>query len=145
MQSFGTFGVATPANNVGGDTRPYYTNHRDIIQIVPASLPYNWTLRRADGSVADDVSRIEAHLFDTYMSSSYDLRASLLLGIKQQLSALESPSPSCDSLDYRKQFVRLVAGTYLGSCDGSENYHPVAVSPEGIVALPDRSVDVTLT
>jgi len=93
MESFGIFGVATPANNVGGEGGPYLTNHRDVILFVPSSLSSNWTLRNtADNSIADDRGRVLAHSFvDTYMSGSFDVRPALLDGIKQGLNSLQDP------------------------------------------------------
>jgi len=111
MQSFAIFGVAVPSNNVGGNSGPYYTNHQDFIQYVPAALPQNWTLQRSNGTSADDVGLIQAHLFnDTYMSTDFDIRPALLLGIKTQINSLQSPSPSCD--DYWRHQIAFFQGSY---------------------------------
>lgn len=93
MESFGIFGVATPANNIGGNNAPYLTNHRDVILLVPGSLPSNWTLRHTnDGRVADDRERAAAHGFnETYLSPAYNIRPELIAGIKQRLSGLQDP------------------------------------------------------
>jgi len=93
MDSFGIFGVATPANQVGGKPTPYLTNHLDIITSVPSSLPANWTLRRADsGKIVDHIGSIRAHSFSgTYLSPYYDSRPEIVKGIKQQLSQLKDP------------------------------------------------------
>ena len=58
------FGVAVPADNIGGSSGPYLTNHRDFIQKVPRSLPSNWKLHHSDKTVADDLGPIQAHLFN---------------------------------------------------------------------------------
>jgi hypothetical protein len=64
MSSFARFGVAVPADNIGGGSGPYLTNHRDFIQKVPRSLPPNWKLHHSDKTVADDLGPIQAHLFN---------------------------------------------------------------------------------
>jgi hypothetical protein len=143
MQSFGIFGVAVPADNVGGSTGPYYTNHRDFILTVPGSLPANWTLKRADGSSADNVGPIDAHLFNpTYISSDFDIKPVLLAGITAQLAALQS-SPAtgggCDDY-YRKHFISLVAGNYKGVC-GKEIVEDFVISSSGLFSAPRTSVD----
>ena len=91
MESFGIFGVATPANNVGGANGPYLTNHRDIILLVPGSLDSNWTLHNAgDGSVADDRGRVLAHSFvDTYMSDAFDIHTAVIEDIQLTLDTLQ--------------------------------------------------------
>ncbi|MDM8561652.1 hypothetical protein [Candidatus Parabeggiatoa sp. HSG14] len=93
MEGFGLFGVATPANNVGGKKTPYLTNHLDIITSVPGSLPSNWTLRRADnGRVIDFMGSVPAHDFkETYLSPHYNIRSEMINGIKQELSKLKEP------------------------------------------------------
>ena len=93
MESFGIFGVATPANQVGSKRMPYLTNHLDIITLVPSSLPPNWTLRRADnGRVVDHLGSVPAHSFhEIYLSPHYDIRPEVIKGIKQELSKLQDP------------------------------------------------------
>jgi hypothetical protein len=123
MQNFAIFGVAVPADNVGGAPGPYYTNHRDFIyQVVPGSLPANWTLKRADGSSADNLGALDAHFFNpTYLSLDYDIRPALLTGIQSQLSALQAATAggSCNDANnnYRKHFLSLVAGSYASACN----------------------------
>jgi hypothetical protein len=93
MGSFAIFGVATPANNVGGAPTPYLTNHRDMILFVPGSLASNWTLRNVSNSAAaDDRGRVIAHSFvDTYMNPNFDISPAVINGIKLQLSGLQDP------------------------------------------------------
>jgi hypothetical protein len=141
MQSFATFGVAVPANNVGGSSSPYYTNHRDIIQYVPGALSPNWTLQRSNGTSADDVGLVQAHLFnDTYISSDFDVRPALLIGIKGQIGGAATPTPSCD--DYRKYFLAPLAGTYPGTCNGSKT--AASISAEAVALFPNGPVDMSL-
>jgi len=93
MSSFGIFGVATPANHVGGKKTPYLTNHLDIITSVPGSLPANWTLRRAEsGQIVDNIGSVPAnHFVETYLSPHYDIRSEMVNGIRQKLSQLQAP------------------------------------------------------
>ena len=112
MKSFSIFGVAVPANNVGGANGPYYTNHRDIILNVPTSLPYNWALHRSNGTIADDVSRLDAHYFNqTYMSDDFDIKPALVIGVKGLLAAAPAPTPVCTDT-YQRHMVSLFAGNY---------------------------------
>ncbi len=92
MEAFGIFGLATPANQVGGNGA-YLTNHLDIITSVPSSLQANWTLRRADsGKIVDHIGSIPAHNFTgTYLSPYYDVRPEVVMLIKQELSKLKDP------------------------------------------------------
>jgi len=92
MESFGIFGVATPANHVGG-SGTYLTNHLDIITSVPSSSPANWALHRIDsGKIVDNIGSISAHSFsDTYLSPYYDIRPEVVRGIKQELGKLKEP------------------------------------------------------
>lgn len=93
MTSFGIFGVATPANNVGGANAPYLTNHRDFIRHIPEALKDNWKLHRTeDNSLADDLGEIKAHYFlDTYLSEDFDIRPALVDRIRQKLGTLQDP------------------------------------------------------
>jgi hypothetical protein len=93
MGSFAIFGVATPANNVGGSPTPYFTNHRDMILFVPGSLASNWTLRNvSNNAAADDRGRVITHSFvDTYMNPNFDISPAVINGIKLQLSGLQDP------------------------------------------------------
>ena len=93
MGSFGIFGVATPANNVGGANSPYLTNHRDIILLIPGSLSSNWDLKYAvDGSLAEDHGRVLAHNFvNTYMSLDFDILPAIIEGVQLKLGALQDP------------------------------------------------------
>lgn len=112
MKSFSIFGVAVPANNVGGANGPYYTNHRDIILNVPTSMPYNWALHHANGAIADDVPRLDAHYFNqTYMSDDFDIKPALVIGIKGLLAAAPAPTPVCTDT-YQRHMVSLFAGDY---------------------------------
>jgi hypothetical protein len=92
MKAFGIFGVATPANYVGGKGT-HLTNHLDIITSIPGSLPANWSLRRVDsGKLVDNIGSIPAHSFnDTYLSPYYDIRPKVVRKIKQELSKLKEP------------------------------------------------------
>ena len=142
MRAFGIVAVATPANNVGGAAGPYFTNHRDIISFVPASLPSNWTLRDATGSLADSRDRVAAHSFvDTYMSAAYNVRDPLVLGIRAGLAALQDPQPVCDN--YRKQFIGLLAGTYLGHCNALTSASSVTIDRNAQVSFPNGAVDLS--
>ena len=146
MHSFSIFAVATPANNVGGDNAPYFTNHRDVILLVPGAMPTNWTLHDAAGSVMSNLERVQAHSFvDTYMSSDYDIKPALMIGIKGQLNSLKDPVPICEN--YRKHFIGLLAGSYVGLCNGApdsasidDNAH--ASFPNGVVDLSGSNVAV---
>ncbi len=117
MASFQIFGVAVPANNVGGATGPYLTNDRDFIySAVPGAISSNWVLRRADGTSAQDVSRITAHFFNgTYISPDFDTRPVLLLGIKAQMDAAQKPQADCST--YRPQILSMVKGNYNQTCN----------------------------
>jgi hypothetical protein len=140
MRSFSIYGVAVPANNVGGSNAPYLTNHRDLIRFVPSALPSNWTLRRADGSAADDRGLVEAHSFvDTYMSSDFDIRAPLVIGIKGQITNTLQPALDCDN--YKKYFLGLMAGTYTGT--SNRVMCSVSVGTDGKVIFPSGSVDLS--
>lgn len=140
MQSFAIFGVAVPANNVGANSGPYYTNHRDMIQYVPGALSPNWTLQRSNGTSAEDVGLVQAHLFnDTYMSSDFDVRPALLIGIKGQIGGAATPTPSCDN--YRKYFLAPLAGTYPATCNGSKT--GASISAEAVALFPNGPVDMS--
>jgi hypothetical protein len=143
MKSFSIFGVATPANNVGGARGPYFTNHRDIILLTLGALPQNWALHHAYGTLADDVARVPAHSFvDTYMSANYDMRPSLILGIEGQLSSLSShkaPAPVCEN--YRKQFIGLLVGSYSGKCNGTVG--SASLDKNALVSFPNGTVDLS--
>ena len=94
MGSFGIFGVASPANNVGGASGPYLTNHIDMITLVPSSLPANWTLKRTTaGTPAEGIlSPVAAHSFSgTYMNPNFDIAPALIAGIKNQMGSLQDP------------------------------------------------------
>ena len=120
MRSFNVFGVAVPANNIAGGKEPYYTNHRDLIQYVPDSLPVNWTLKRSDGSLADDRAIVAGHSFvDTYMSADFDIRPSLVLGIKGRIDVTVAQPKDCDT--YRKIILSMVSGNYKVSSGSAPN------------------------
>ncbi|MFK5969770.1 MAG: hypothetical protein QM487_06575 [Candidatus Marithrix sp.] len=92
MESFGTFGIATPTVRVGNNDA-YLTNHLDIITLIPGSLEANWTLRRIDnGKIIDNIGSIPAHNFNqTYLSPYYDIKPEVITKIKQELSKLTNP------------------------------------------------------
>jgi hypothetical protein len=144
MTAFGIFGVATPANNVGGAAQPYYTNNRDVILAVPGSLPANWTLKDAAGSAVGIINPVVAHSFtNTYMSDDYDIKPSLVLGIKQRMSALTTPNKPVACNDYyRKHFISLVAGNYTGDC-GNPQLEQFVIAPGGTFSAAGKSLDVS--
>lgn len=143
MQSFGIFGAAVPANNVGGEGGPYLTNHRDMILLVPTSLPQNLVLMRADGSAADDVPRLNAHFFNaTYISYDFNVRPALISGIQQKIDSLKRPDPGTRNCEnYRSRFVSLVAGNYQGECDGADGTRPIVISSGGQMQYPAGTVN----
>lgn len=96
MARFAIYGVAVPTNNIGGASGPYLTNHRDVISLIPDALPANFTLRRGAGGLpADDVGRIQAHLFnDTYLSDDFNIRPTLLQGVRAELDGFEAAPPA---------------------------------------------------
>jgi hypothetical protein len=113
MRSFSIMGVAVPANNVGGESGPYYTNNRDPIYIlVPTALPSNWNLTLSDSnSTVTLPTMIAAHGFvETYMNPDFSVRDPLVFDIKGLINKLSAPTPVCD--DYRKHMVRFFAGSY---------------------------------
>ena len=135
MRSFNVFGVAVPANNIAGGKEPYYTNHRDLIQYVPNSLAVNWTLRRSDGSAADDREIVAAHSFvDTYMSTDYDIRPSLVLGVKGQINKTIASTPVCDN--YYKLLTRFFQGTYALVVNNSEKTPTLLAIQDDGTAVP---------
>ncbi len=99
-QSVGIYGVATPANNVAGNTGPYLTNNRDFISATPGALPANLMLKYASGEAVPTFglgafTLIQAHSFtDTYLSPEYNTRQSVVDGIQTRLASLEKPAPS---------------------------------------------------
>lgn len=140
LRSFAIFGVAVPANNVGGSSGPYLTNHRDIIQIVPGALSQNWALRRADGQLESQLHRVLAHSFvDTYMSTAYDIKPALLMGIKGQIEGETQPAPVCDT--YRKTILSTVDGSYMMTCgQGTDAVHKPFVVSEWGITRPEGTV-----
>lgn len=96
MARFAIYGVAVPTNNIGGASGPYLTNHRDFISLIPDALAANFTLRRGAGGLpADDVGRIQAHLFnDTYLSDDFNIRPTLLQGVRAELDRFEAAPPA---------------------------------------------------
>jgi|GEM_PF-1030382 len=99
-QSVGIYGVATPANNVAGNTGPYLTNNRDFISATPGALSANLILKYASGETVPAFglgafTLIQAHSFtDTYLSPAYNTRQSVLDGIQTRLTSLQKPAPS---------------------------------------------------
>ena len=142
MRAFGIFAVATPASNVGGAAGPYYTNDRDIIAFVPGSFPSNWSLRDAAGALVSGRDRVAAHSFvDTYMSADYNMRDALVFGVKAGLVALQDPPPVCDN--YRKHFIGLLAGAYVGHCNAMPSPSAVAIDRNAQVTFPNGVVDLS--
>jgi hypothetical protein len=145
MEAFTIFGVATPANNVGGGGGPYYTNHRDFIQhILPDTLPENWKLRylTADRSLADDVSVVNAHFFnDTYLSDKFDVKAELVRGFKTSLAALRLPQQQACA-NYRSLISDQVQGTFVGQLSGYDRAASISFNA-GVINLPDGAISFT--
>ena len=145
IKSFGIYSVANPANNVGGEGAPYLTNSNDIIQLVPGSLSPNWILRTASGTTVDSIGltsvSILAHLFnETYISPDYDLKPTLLGGIKAQLANTVQPTGNCDN--YRKYFVGQFAGTYSGTCN-MQAKQVITITPDAQLIFPNVALDLS--
>jgi hypothetical protein len=141
IKSFGIYSVANPANNVGGEGAPYLTNSNDIIQLVPGSLTPNWILRTASGTTIDSIGltsvSILAHLFnETYISPDYDVKPTLLGGIKAQLANTVQPIGNCDN--YRKYFVGQFAGLYAGTCNAQPK-QVVSITPSAQLSFPNTA------
>jgi hypothetical protein len=137
MNSFAIFGVAVPANNIGDAAGPYYTNHRDFIYAaIPGALPQNWTLKRVNGNLAQDVGPVQAHFFnETYLSSDFDIRPALISGINAQMNVAQQPSPDCST--YRPDILSMVKGSYEHTCRGrSEDTPklPIVVTSQGVTS-----------
>ncbi len=146
MTAFGIFGVATPANNVGGDSQPYYTNNRDVILAVPGSLPTNWALKNAAGEAVGLINPLKAHGFeDTYMSGDYDLRPALVAGIKQRMSTLTSlvKPITCSDDVYRKHFLSLVAGSYTSLCNFQSTLSALTIDSQAKFSALGQTVDAS--
>lgn len=144
MSSFAIFGVAVPADNIGGGSGPYLTNHRDFIQKVPRSLPPNWKLHHSDKTVADDLGPIQAHLFNaTYMSDDFDIKTALLAGIRSQTDAAVRPAHSCET--FNASILSMVAGTYLSTCGIglTKTIKETRITGTGMVFQDKTSVDLT--
>ena len=145
MSSFAIFGVAVPADNIGGGSGPYLTNHRDFIQKVPQSLPPNWKLHHSDKTVADDLGPIQAHLFNaTYMSDDFDIKTALLAGIRSQIDAAARPAHSCET--FNASILSMVTGTYLSTCgiEPKETINQIQITGTGMVFQDKTSVDLTI-
>lgn len=145
IKSFGIYSVANPANNVGGEGAPYLTNSNDIIQLVPGSLSPNWILRTASGTTVDSIGltsvSILAHLFnETYISPDYDVKPTLLGGIKAQLANTVQPTGNCDN--YRKYFVGQFAGTYSGTCN-MQAKQVITITPDAQLIFPNVALDLS--
>jgi hypothetical protein len=119
--SFGIYGVATPANNVGGQPGPYTTNNYDFISGVPGALSPNLTLTPADHQISTTLAGLEAeiraggivsrtpvialtplsaiatHNFrESYLSPAYNARAAVLAGIVAKINTMRDPlQPPC--------------------------------------------------
>jgi hypothetical protein len=144
MSSFAIFGVAVPADNIGGSSGPYLTNHRDFIQKVPRSLPPNWKLHHRDKTVADDLGPIQAHLFNaTYLSDDFDIKTALLAGIRSQIDAAVRPAHSCET--FNASILSMVAGTYLSTCGIglTKTIKETRITGTGMVFQDKTSVDLT--
>jgi hypothetical protein len=144
MSSFAIFGVAVPADNIGGSSGPYLTNHRDFIQKVPRSLPPNWKLHHRDKKVADDLGPVQAHLFNaTYLSDAFDIKTALLAGIRSQIDAAVRPAHSCET--FNASILSMVAGTYLSTCGIglTKTIKETRITGTGMVFQDKTSVDLT--
>jgi hypothetical protein len=145
MAAFTIFGVATPANNVGGAGGPYYTNHRDFIQhMLPDTLPNNWQLHYAAAghALADDVSIVKAHFFnDIYMSKEFDIREELLRGFRASMAALRLPEQQACA-NYRQVISNQVQGVFVGQLFGSQDTASFTFK-DGVISLPDGNVSFT--
>jgi hypothetical protein len=144
MRSFAIFGVAVPTNSIGGDSGPYLTNHRDVIQKVPFSLPANWKLHHSDKKVADDVGAIQAHLFNaTYLSDDYDIKPALIAGIRAQIDAAVRPAHSCEN--YNQMVSALVAGEYTNTCEiGSNKVNKqFSITSRAVILSDERFADTS--
>jgi hypothetical protein len=144
ISSFAIFGVAVPADNIGGSTGSYLTKHRDFIHKVPRSLPPNWKLHHSDGKVADDIGPIQAHLFNaTYMSNDFDIKTALIAGIRSQIDAAVRPAHSCET--FNAAILSMVAGTYLSTCGikPKETVNEIQITGTGMVFQDKTSVDLT--
>jgi hypothetical protein len=144
MASFAIFGAAVPSDSIGGNSSPYLTNHRDFIQKVPGSLAVNWKLYRSDRKEAEDVGMIQAHLFNaTYISNDFDIRPTLVSGIKTQIDAAARPAYSCET--FNKTVLTMVTGTYITTCGIKPNRinRQVVISTTGITLANNISVDLT--
>jgi hypothetical protein len=146
MESFKIFGVATPANNVGGQKAPYLTNNRDFIQFVPRALLANWKLFWIDKRDADDVGIIQAHLFNaTYISDDFDIKPDLISEIKSQIDAAQKPSRDCNS--FAKDILSMVAGHYVAKCGFGRDAQikNFDISPSGMVDFNGNWMDLSGT
>lgn len=144
MSSFAIYGVAVPADNIGGRPGPYLTNHRDFIQKVPRSLPANWTLHHSDKKIADDLGPIQAHLFNaTYMSDDFDIKPALIAGIRGQIDAAERPAHSCET--FNESVLSMIAGKYMTTCGLEPNQTNKEMKIDGsVMTFPDKtSVDLS--
>lgn len=144
MSSFAIYGVAVPADNIGGRPGPYLTNHRDFIQKVPRSLPANWTLHHSDKKIADDLGPIQAHLFNaTYMSDDFDIKPALIAGIRSQIDAAERPAHSCET--FNESVLSMIAGKYMTTCGLEPNETNKEMKIDGsVMTFPDKtSVDLS--
>jgi hypothetical protein len=144
MSSFALFGVAVPANSIGGNSGPYLTNHRDFIQKVPFSLPANWKLHYSDRKVADDVGAIKAHSFNaTYLSEDFDIKPALISGIRAQIDAAAQPTHSCEN--YNQIVSSLVAGEYINTCDiGPDKVNKqFSITSRAVILSDERFADTS--
>jgi len=123
MRRFAIYGVAVPANNVGGASGPYLTNHRDVIAQVPDALPANFTLRHGSGGVsADDVAPVQAHLFsDTYLSPDFNVRPVLLQGLRDVLDGFEVAPPAVCVDEVKASLLGQGRGSYRCYAFDDEN------------------------
>jgi hypothetical protein len=144
MARFAIYGVAVPTNNIDGSSGPYLTNHRDFISLIPDALPANFTLRRGEGGLpADDVGRIQAHLFnDTYLSDDFNIRPALVLGLQTALDGFSSLPPAQCVDNLRAYVLAQFSGEYTcyDSNDGEEAVvGSTTVGRDGRFAIQSRT------
>lgn len=145
MARFAIYGVAVPTNNIGGASGPYLTNHRDFISLIPDALAANFTLRRGAGGLpADDVGRIQAHLFnDTYLSDDFNIRPALLQGVRAELDRFETVPPADCVDDVRAYLVGLGSGQYRCFGDNEEGREVVvgnaSIGRNGVIQVTGQN------
>lgn len=142
MQSFGIFGVATPASTVGGNLEPYITNNKDFINIILNNLPENLTLSLINANQGNEnpqIDPIDAHGFtETYLNPKYNARSKLIQGVKSKLTSLIDPPEVIGSGPINATLSWSVANTdvdlHITEPDGSHIYY---ANPQGISGYLD--------